>query len=73
MKQILTHNVLEETKYFCDNHPTTECFSEINLASWYGSKYDMTGVEIHLCDDCLKEIYNFLEQKFGIYPKNIII
>jgi len=73
MKKILTHEVLEEAKYFCDNHPSKECYSEITSASWYGSEYDMTGIEIHLCDDCLKDFYKFLEQKFELHPTKIII
>jgi len=73
MKVVTQELVREEAKYFCDKHPDRECFSELKTASWYGSSHDMTGIEIHLCDECLEEMYKFLEEKFGIKPKDIEI
>lgn len=73
MKVVTQELVREESKYFCDKHPDRECFSELKTASWYGSNHDMTGIEIHLCDECLDEMYQLLEQKFGIKPKDIEI
>ena len=73
MKIVTTEKVLEESKYVCDKHPDRECFSELRTASWYGSTFDMTGIEIHLCDECLNELYAELLTKFGIKPKDIDI
>ena len=73
MKEIITEGVIEEAQYFCDKHPDRECFSELKTASWYESKYDMTGIELHLCDECLSEVYIHLEKQFGIKPKEIEI
>jgi hypothetical protein len=73
MKKIITQSVLEEAQYFCDKHPDRECYSELKIASWYGSKYDLSGIEIHLCDECLDEMYDLIEGKFKIKPKNIEI
>jgi hypothetical protein len=72
MKKITTQGVLEEAQYFCDKHPDRECFSELKTCSWCGSKFDMTGIEIHLCDECLEEMYKLLREKFEIEPKDII-
>ena len=71
MKKILKESVIEESKYFCDKHPERECFSQLETISWYGSIYDMNSIEIHLCDNCLREVYELLEVKFGIKPKEI--
>lgn len=68
MKKESVQGALEESQYFCDRHPDRECFSELKTASWYGSKHDMTGVEVHLCDECLEAMYALLKDKFGITP-----
>lgn len=73
MKKVITEKVLEEAQFFCDKHPDRECFSELKTASWYGSNHDMTGIEVHLCDECLDEMYALLKQKFGVEPKDIDI
>jgi hypothetical protein len=73
MKRVITQGVLEDAKYFCDKHPKRECFSELKTASWYGSVHDLTGVEIHLCDECLTETFVYLEQTFGVRAKEIEI
>lgn len=73
MKRVITERVLEDAKYFCDKHPDRECYSEVKTASWYGSKFDMSGVEFHLCDECLEELYKEFLQKYGVKPKDIII
>lgn len=66
MKKIIVQKALEEVQYFCDKHPDRECFSELKTASWYGSKYDLTGLEVHLCDECLEEMTKLIEEKFGV-------
>lgn len=73
MKKIFNDSVKEEFKCFCDKHPDKECFSELKAFSWYGSKFDMIGIEIHLCDECLNEMYDMLEKRFKIKPKAIEI
>ena len=73
MKKIIVEKVLEDVKYFCDKHPDKECYSELRTSSWYGSGYDMMGVEIHLCDECLTEMYKLIKEKFGVEPKDIEI
>lgn len=73
MKKISVEKVLEEAQYFCDKHPDRECFTELKIASWYGSKLDMTGIEVHLCDECLDAMYKLLEAQFHVKPKEIEI
>jgi hypothetical protein len=71
MKIIIPNSVIEEAQYFCDKHPDRECSSELKVASWYGSEFDLTGIELHLCDVCLFDMYKHIEKEFGIKPKNI--
>ena len=73
MKRITQESVIEEAKYFCDKHPDRECFSELKAASWYGSKFDMMGIEIHLCDECLTDFYTECWAKYIMKPKDIEI
>ena len=73
MKKVITEKVLEEIQYFCDKHPDRECFSELKTASWYGSKFDMNGLEIHFCVECLDDFYMECLQKYKIAPKNLDI
>ncbi len=73
MKKIIQEKVREEVQYFCDKHPERECFTELKAASWYGSTFDLTGIEIHLCDECLAEFYVECFNKYGIKPKDIEI
>lgn len=73
MKQIITQGVLEDAKYFCDKHHDRECFSEVKTASWYGSNFDMRGIEFHLCDECLGELYKEFGAKYNVTPKDIEI
>lgn len=73
MKKIIVQKALEEAQYFCDKHPDRECFSELKTASWYGSNFDLTGLEVHLCDECLAEMFKLVEEKFGVKPKDIEI
>jgi len=71
MKKVLKEEVMEQAKYFCDKHPERECFSRLETISWYGSIYDMDVIELHICDECLLEIYKLLEEKFGVKPKEL--
>lgn len=73
MKKVLQEKVLEEAIYYCDKHPNRECFSELTTVSWYGSKFDMTGIEVHLCDECLHDMFDYLYSVFAIKPKDIEI
>lgn len=73
MKKIIVQKALEEAQYFCDKHPDRECASELKTASWYGSQFDLSGVEVHLCDECLTEMFKLIEEKFGVKPKGIEI
>jgi hypothetical protein len=73
MKKVIAQGVLEEAEYYCDKHPDRQAYSDLHTASWYGSKYDMTGIELHLCDECLEAMYKLLEIHFKVKPKDIII
>lgn len=73
MKRVLKESVIEEAQYFCDKHPDRECFTELKTASWYGSSFDMTGIEIHLCDECLANFYMECYDKYAVKPKDIEI
>ena len=73
MKKIVTEGVMEEATYFCDKHPDRECFSELKTASWYGSKLDMMGIELHLCDECLTTFYEECYEKYKTTPKDLEI
>lgn len=56
--------VPEEVEYYCDKHPTVKCFSQLTLTSWYGSQYDLTGITVHLCDECVKDIQTLLKTSY---------
>ena len=73
MKKEVFDGALSETKFYCDKHPDRECFSEVKSASWYGSEFDMTGIELHLCDSCLFDLYKQFQRDFKVSPKDIII
>jgi hypothetical protein len=68
VKLILEKSSPEISKYYCDKHTDRECFSKLNTMSWYGSGHDMFSVEVHLCDECLDEMYDFIKKKFKIEP-----
>lgn len=70
MKKIIQQPVREESKFFCDRHPDRECFSRLFATSWYGSKFDSLSMEVHLCDECLEEMYRLFKEKFGVEPKD---
>jgi len=71
VKKVITEAIIEEAKFYCDLHKDRECFSELTISSWCGSKYDMMGIELHLCDECLNIIYDNLYKTFLIKPKEI--
>ena len=73
MKIILKEKALEEAQYFCDKHPDRECYTELRIMGWYGSKFDMMMGEVHLCDECMEEIIEMIEEKFKVKPKEIEI
>lgn len=73
MKKVITESVREEVKYYCDKHLDRECYSHLKTFSWYGSSHDMTGIEIHLCDECLTQMYKFIYDEFDEKPKEIMI
>jgi len=70
MKKITVQPVREEAQFFCDKHPERECYSELKTMSWYGSGFDNMGIEIHLCDECLEQLYAEIKENFGIEPKD---
>ena len=63
----------EEAEYFCDKHTDRRCYTQLQMMSWYGSIYDLTSMEIHLCDDCVLEMRKRLETEFNVKPKEITI
>lgn len=73
MKKVLQKTVYEKAVYFCDVHPNIECFTEIQGISWYGSKFDSTGIKFHLCDECLTDFYKDITEKYKIKIQEINI
>lgn len=73
MKVVTQKYQSEDAKYFCDKHPDRECYSELILSSWYGSCFDMNVVTVHLCDECVKEMYALLKKEFRVEPEQIDI
>lgn len=71
MKVVTQKYQSEDAKYYCDKHPERECYSELQLSSWYGSCFDMNLVKVHLCDTCVQDIYAFLKKEFKAEPKEI--
>jgi len=63
----------EDTTFFCDKHPGREAFTELVLSSWYGSVYDLYVVKVHLCDECVGQMYEHLNKEFKAVPKEIEI
>lgn len=73
MKKVIKKYQQEEAEFFCDKHPDRECYSELQLISWYGSTFDMNQIKAHLCDECVKEMYDYLKKEFKVKPEEIII
>ncbi len=73
MKHIISQYQPEESKFFCDKHSDRECFSELQIISGYGSDFDMQQCKIHLCDECLKEMYKYIKCEFYTGPKEVEI
>lgn len=71
MKKILVEAVREESEYYCDKHPERRCYSELKTLSWYGSQFDTTGIELHLCDECLEQLYAEIKENFNKEPKDL--
>jgi hypothetical protein len=71
MKQIIQEYQPEDAKFFCDKHSDRECFSELQLISWYGSVFDLNILKVHLCDECVKEMYDYLKKEFKSEPKEL--
>ena len=66
MKKVIVKKIQEEAKYFCDKHPDRECYTQIITMCWYGSQFDLNHIKANLCDECLGELYKFMEEKFGV-------
>jgi hypothetical protein len=64
MKVTLQEHQNEIAKYYCDKHSDRECYSELKISSWYGSKFDMNENTIHLCDECVSNIYELIKKEF---------
>lgn len=73
MKRIIKKYQPEDAKFFCDKHSHRECFSKLEINSWYGSVFDLDRVEVHLCDVCVKEMYELLKKDFGSVPIQTLI
>jgi len=73
MKKIISPHIQEVSKYYCDKHTDVECHSELKIESWYGSDFDTNSLEVHLCDECLKEMYSFIKEKYNILPEQDLI
>lgn len=73
MKEVIRKYQVEEARFFCDKHTGRECYSELQLISWYGSIFDMNQIKVHLCDVCVKEMYDYLKKEFKVEPKEIMI
>lgn len=71
MKHIIQKYQPEDAKFFCDKHPDRECFSQLELTSWYGSIFDMDNIKVHLCDVCVKEMYDHLKKEFNVEPTEL--
>jgi hypothetical protein len=73
MKRIITPGVREKVEYYCDRHPDRESFAEVKTSCWYGSQFDLLNLEMHLCDECMKEFYDHVKEKYGVEPKEVWI
>lgn len=73
MKKIKQKSRIEIAEFFCDKHLNREAFSHIKTLSWYGSKFDMTEVEIHLCDECMSELYKYIKKNYKKEPNEITL
>jgi hypothetical protein len=49
----------------CKNHKEKQAHGKLTMWFWYGSEYDIKQGSIHLCDECAKEVMNYLKQKFN--------
>lgn len=68
MKKVLVEKVREEAKYFCDKHPDREAYAQLNTMCWYGSTFDLLNVEVHMCDECVGDLYKHIKENFGVDP-----
>lgn len=68
MKVVTTPAVREEAKYYCDSCGV-ECFLEVIMSAWYGSKNDLTKGTVHLCDECWDKVKTMFHDQFGINVK----
>lgn len=73
MKKIIRKQRSEICQFYCDKHPTRECYTQLELSSWYGSKFDLNCITVHLCDSCVQEMYNLIEKNFKVKPKIVEI
>lgn len=68
MKKVIVERVREEAKYYCDKHPDREAFTSIKTQCWYGSVFDLQHINMNLCDECMKDFYKIIKEKFGVEP-----
>lgn len=73
MKKVLREESFtpEHAEFYCDKHPTVRCYARVETIGWYGSEFDMTKTEAHLCDECMQEVNAYLKEKFGVEPQDI--
>ena len=68
MKKVIVERVREDAKFYCDKHPDRECYTTVRTSCWYGSQFDMFNLKMNLCDECMKEFYDMVKEKFGVEP-----
>jgi hypothetical protein len=69
MKKIISPAHRELAEYYCDRHPDRICQNEIKTMCWYGSDFDLMNLEMHLCNECMEEFYDYIKNNFGVEPK----
>ena len=64
----LPYSSTPEFQCDCKTH-TDQAHSQLTLWFWYGSKYDMSQGNLHMCDKCAEEVMEYLKKKFDIEGK----
>ena len=56
-----------EFKCDCKCHKNDkQALGQLSMWFWYGSEYDMKQGNIHMCDECAKDVMKYLNEKFKI-------
>lgn len=82
MKKITREHVTEESECFCEVHPNEKVESGV-YALRVGKKlpptperrysdYEPTKtLKLYLCSDCMDEVFEYLEGKYGVKPQKV--